>query len=96
MKGIFYIEKLGEPMEVQSQKAEGGKLAKRMIILRELGERYSDNIVATVFGAKAQDGILKEEDVVIASVHLTTHEHNGQIYQDAVVNAICILCAAGE
>ena len=25
MKGIFYIEKLGEPMEVQSQKVEGGK-----------------------------------------------------------------------
>ena len=36
MKGIFYIEKLGEPMEVQSQKVEGGKLAKRMVILREI------------------------------------------------------------
>lgn len=96
MKGIFYIEKLGEPIEVQSQKAEGGKLAKRIIILREMGERYSDCIVASVFGPNAQKEVLKEGDVVIASVHLTTHEHSGQIYQDAVVNAISILCAAGE
>ena len=52
MKGIFIIEKLGEPMEVQSQKAEGGKLAKRTALFREMGERHGDVIMATLLGVK--------------------------------------------
>ena len=52
MKGIFYIEKLGEPMEVQSQKVEGGKLAKRMVILREMGERNADCVVPICWDPK--------------------------------------------
>lgn len=94
MKGIFSIEKLGEPFEVQSQKVEGGKLAKRMIILREMGERNGDCIVAHLLGTQAQEGILKEEDIVIASVKLSVHEHNGNYYQDAVVGVAQILCPA--
>ena len=94
MKGIFSIEKLGEPFEVQSQKVEGGKLAKRMIILREMGERNGDCIVAHLLGIQAQEGILKEEDIVIASVKLSVHEHNGNYYQDAVVGVAQILCPA--
>jgi hypothetical protein len=94
MKGIFYIEKLGEPMEVQSQKVEGGKLAKRMVILREMGERNADCVVAHLLGPQAQNGALKEEDIVIASVKLSVHEHNGNIYQDAVVGVAHILCPA--
>jgi beta-glucosidase-like glycosyl hydrolase len=35
---------------------------------------------------------LKEEDVVIASVKLSIHEHNGNYYQDAVVGVANILC----
>ena len=94
MKGIFSIEKLGEPFEVQSQKAEGGKLAKRLIILREMGERNGDYVVAHLLGTQAQEGVLKEEDVVIASVRLSVHEHNGNYYQDAVVGVAHILCPA--
>ena len=94
MKGIFCIEKLGEPMEVQSQKVEGGKLAKRMVILREMGERNGDCVVAHLLGPQAQNGALKEEDIVIASVKLSVHEHNGNIYQDAVVGVAHILCPA--
>jgi hypothetical protein len=94
MKGIFIIEKLGEPIEVPSQKAENGKLTKRLVVLRDMGERYGDCIVASVLGDMAKDEMLKEEDVVISSIRLSVHEHNGQTYQDAVVNAISILCAA--
>lgn len=94
MKGIFIIEKLGEPMEVPSQKTEDGKLTKRLVVLREMGERYGDYIVASVLGQMTKDEMLKEEDVVIASIRLSVHEHNGQTYQDAVVNGISILCAA--
>ena len=96
MKGIFLIEKLGEPIEVQSQKTEDGKLAKRVVVFREMGERFGDCIVASVLGRMAQEEVLKEEDVVIASIRLSVHEHNGQMYQDAVVSGINILCAAGE
>lgn len=94
MKGIFYIEKLGEPMEVQSQKVEGRKLAKRMVILREMGERNADCVVAHLLGPQAQNGVLKEADIVVASVKLSVHEHNGNYYQDAVVGIAHILCPA--
>jgi hypothetical protein len=51
-------------------------------------------VVAHLLGPQAQNGALKEEDIVIASVKLSIHEHNGNYYQDAVVGIAHILCPA--
>lgn len=96
MKGIFNIEQLGEPIVVQSQKAEGGKLYKRIALLREMGERHGDVIMVTILGDLAQNGILKEEDIVLASIHFNIHEYNGQTYQDATLNAAHLLVPASK
>lgn len=96
MKGIFIIDQMGEPIVVQSQKAEGGKLYKCTALFREMGERHGDVIMATLLGVQAKDEMLKEGDVVIASIRFSIHEHNGQTYQDAVVGIANILATAGE
>lgn len=96
MKAIFKIEQLGEPIVVQSQKAESGKLYKRIALFREMGERHGDVVMITILGDLAQDGMLKEGDIILASIRFSIHEYNGQVYQDATLNAAHILVPAGK
>ena len=76
-----------ETSTVPSQKAEGGQLSKCSIVLQEWGGKYENSYVATVLGEQAKMRFVKDE-LVVASLRFSTREHNGQVYQDIVVNEI--------
>ena len=74
-------------LEVASKKAEGGKLAKCYVRLRELGGQYENEYLCAVFGNLAKC-VFHEGDLVVASLRFQTHESNGQYFQDIVANDI--------
>lgn len=57
------------------------------IVLQELGGKYENSYVATMFGEQAKVRFAKDE-LVVASLRFSTREYNGQVYQDVVVNEI--------
>lgn len=86
MTTIFKVLHQGPTQWVDSQKAEGGKLAKSCIVLQALGGKYEDSFTATILGEQAL-GFYKE-DLVAASLRFCAREYQGQWYQDIVVNEI--------
>ena len=50
MKNFYRVTAQGEPFYVQSQKAEGGQVSMCNIVLQELGGKYENSYVATMFG----------------------------------------------
>ena len=87
MKNLFKVIHQGEPQQVASQKAEGGQLSKCMITLQEWGDKYGDTFVCTLLGNSAQCR-WSAGDIVLASLRFSSHEYNGQWYQDITVNEI--------
>ena len=90
MKGFFKVQKQGEPIQIPSQKAEGGQLTKSMITLQELGGKYANTYLCTMFGNTALCKWTPGE-IVFASLRFEVREHNGNNYQDIVVNEIISL-----
>ena len=57
------------------------------IVLQELGGKYENSYVATMFGEQARVRFPTGE-LVAAVLRFTTREYNGQMYQDVTVNEI--------
>ena len=72
---------------VPSNKTEGGQLAKSVIRLSELGGKYENSYVCSMFGNLALCRFYSG-DVVAASLRFQAREVNGQYYQDVVVSEI--------
>ena len=87
MRNFFRVTAQGEPFFVQSQKAEGGQVSMCHIVLQELGGKYENSYVATMFGEQARVRFPAGE-LVAAVIRFTTREYNGQMYQDVTVNEI--------
>ena len=87
MRNFFRVQSQGETFLVQSQKAEGGQMNMCNIVLQELGGKYENSYVATMFGEQAKVRFAKDE-LVAASLRFSTREYNGQVYQDIMVNEI--------
>lgn len=87
MKQIFKVVSQGETITIPSQKTESGKTFKSNIVLQEIGGKYADTYVAALLGNAAQCRFLAGETVV-AALRFSTREHNGQTYQDIVVDDI--------
>ena len=87
MKTFFKVTAQSEPFAVQSQKVESGQLMKCNIVLQELGGKYENSYVATILGEQAKTRFAKDE-LVVAALRFSTHEYNGQMYQDIVVSEI--------
>lgn len=87
MRNFFRVTAQGEPLVVPSQKANGGQLQKCSIVLQEIGGKFENCYVATLFGGQASIRFAKDE-LVAASLRFSTREYNGQVYQDIVVNDI--------
>lgn len=90
MKKFFRVIHQSEPQQVASQKAEGGQLTKSMITLQELGGKYANTYLCTMFGNTALCKWTPGE-IVFASLRFEVREHNGNSYQDIVVNEIISL-----
>ena len=76
-----------EPVYVQSKKSENGQLAKSYIRLPELGGDYEDEYQCAMLGALALRKFTPGKTVA-ASLRFTTHENNGNWYQDITANEI--------
>ena len=87
MRNFFRVVAQGEPLFVPSQKADGGQLQKCNVVLQEIGGKYGNCYVATLFGEQASIRFTKDE-LVAASLRFSIREYNGQVYQDIVVNEI--------
>lgn len=87
MKQIFKVVSQGETITIPSQKTESGKTFKSNIVLQEIGGKYADTYVAALLGNAAQCRFFAGE-IVVAALRFSTREHNGQTYQDIVVDDI--------
>ena len=82
------VVRQGEAFSVQSQKSESGQIQKCNIVLRELGgSKYENEFVCSVLGNLA-DCRFYEGDVVAATLRFSTHEYQGQVFQDIVATDI--------
>lgn len=81
---IMKVVQCGEVVAVPSQKAEGGQVLKRTVVLQELGGKYEDCYAATLMGTAAET-TFAEGDMVAARLHFTTHEYNDNVYQSITV-----------
>ena len=87
MKTIFKVVQQGEAFAVQSQKAESGQTKKCNIVLQEIGGKFENQYIATLWG-NAAGCKFYNGDLVVAALRFSTREYNGQMFQDIAVNDI--------
>ena len=85
---ILRVVRQGEAYSVQSSKQESGSIQKCMIVLRELGgSKFENEFVCTMLGNLAGCKFY-EGDVVISTLRFSTHEYQGQTYQEVLASDI--------
>ena len=84
---ILCVVRQGEAFSVQSAKSENGQLQKCNIVLRELGGKFENEYVCAMLGNLAGCRFY-EGDVVAATLRFSTHEHQGQVYQDILATEL--------
>ena len=77
----------GEPFQVNSPKSEGGMLAKCNIVLQEFGGKYENQFAAAMLGNTAKIKLYAGE-LVAVKLRFQTHEYQGQVFQDILVQDI--------
>ena len=68
-------------------KAETGTIQKCNIVLRELGGKFENEYVCAMLGNLAGCRFY-EGDVVIATLRFSTHEYQGQTFQEVLATDI--------
>ena len=84
---ILKVVRQGEAFSVQSAKAEGGQIQKCNIVLKELGGKYENEYVCAVLGNLAACRFY-EGDVVVATLRFSSHEYQGQTFQEVLCSDI--------
>ena len=85
---ILKVVRQGEAFSVQSAKAEGGQIQKCNIVLRELGgSKFENEFVCAMLGNLAACRF-SEGDVVMATLRFSTHEYQGQVFQEVLATDI--------
>ena len=85
---ILKVVRQGEAFSVQSQKSESGQIQKCNIVLRELGgSKFENEYACAMLGSLAACRFY-EGDVVAATLRFSTHEYQGQVFQDIVATDI--------
>ena len=85
---ILKVVRQGEAFSVQSAKAEGGQIQKCNIVLRELGcSKFENEYVCAMLGNLAACRF-HEGDVVMATLRFSTHEYQGQTFQEVLATDI--------
>ena len=95
---ILRVVRQGEAFGVQSAKAEGGTIQKCNIVLREMGggrsaegrlqgKKFENEYVCAMLGNLAACRFY-EGDVVAATLRFSTHEYQGQTFQEILVTDI--------
>ena len=84
---ILKVVRQGEAFGVQSAKSENGTIQKCNIVLREMGGKYENEYVCAMLGNLAACRFY-EGDVVAATLRFSTHEYQGQTFQEILVTDI--------
>jgi hypothetical protein len=85
---IMKVVRQGEAFSVQSQKSESGSVQKCTIVLRELGSgKYENEYACAMLGNLAACRFY-EGDVVAATLRFSTHEYQGQVFQEILATDI--------
>ena len=84
---ILKVVRQGEAFSVQSAKAEAGQIQKCNIVLKELGGKFENEYVCAMLGNLATCRFF-EDDVVIATLRFSTHEYQGQTFQEILATDI--------
>ena len=85
---ILRVVRQGESFSVQSKNSEWGQLMKCNIVLRELGgSKFENEYVCSMLGNLAECRF-HEGDVVAATLRFSTHEYQGQVFQEILATEI--------
>ena len=84
---IMKVVRQGEAFSVQSKNSETGQIQKCFIVLRELGGKYENEYVCAMLGNLAGCRFY-EGDVVAATLRFSTHEYQGQAYQEVLATEV--------
>ena len=76
------VVRQGEAFSVQSKQSESGQIQKCNIVLKELGgSKFENEYVCAMLGNLAACRFY-EGDIVIATLRFSTHEYQGQTFQE--------------
>ena len=84
---ILRVVRQGEAFSVQSAKAEAGQIQKCNIVLKELGGKFENEYACAMLGNLAACRF-HEGDVVAATLRFSTHEYQGQVFQEILATEI--------
>ena len=84
---ILKVVKSGDMFSVKSEKSETGQLNKRNLVLKELGGKFENEYAVSVLG-NAASLVFSEGDLVIATLRFSTHEYQGQTFQEILATDI--------
>ena len=84
---ILKVVRQGEAFSVQISKQESGSIQKCNIVLRELGGKFENEYVCAMLGNLAACRFY-EGDVVVATLRFSTHEYQGQTFQEILATDI--------
>ena len=84
---ILKVVRQGEAFSVQSSKNEAGSIQKGNIVLKELGGKFENEYVCAMLGNLAACRFY-EGDVVMATLRFSTHEYQGQTFQEILVTDV--------
>lgn len=84
---ILKVVRQGEAFSVQSSKQESGSIQKCNIVLKELGSKFENEYVCAMLGNLAACRFY-EGDIVIATLRFSTHEYQGQTFQEILATDI--------
>ena len=85
---ILKVVRQGEAFSVQSSKSDNGTIQKCNIVLREMGGgKFENEYVCAMLGNQAACRFY-EGDVVAATLRFSTHEYQGQVFQEILVTDI--------
>jgi hypothetical protein len=85
---ILRVVRQGEAFSVQSKQSESGQIQKCNIVLKELGgSKFENEYVCAMLGNLAACRF-HEGDVVLATLRFSTHEYQGQTFQEILATEL--------
>ena len=84
---ILRVVRQGETFSVQSKNSDNGQIQKCNIVLKELGGKFENEYVCAMLGNLAACRF-NEGDVVAATLRFSTHEYQGQVFQEILATEI--------
>ena len=85
---ILRVVRQGEAFSIQSKQSENGQIRKCNIVLKELGgSKFENEYVCAMLGNLAACRFY-EGDVVLATLRFSTHEYQGQTFQEILATEL--------